>query len=159
LPSWQKEQMSVAYMNAVVAHAGFTVGTWNVDKDGVDMTLRDGGLMVDLQVKCSASPTQNANGDYTYQLDSATYDKLRDINRSAPGYLVLVVVPEQVQHWVTYSPTDLLLACHGYWARLQGRTDAATGATKAVRLPKTQAVSPHALGAMFQDSLSMLRVA
>ena len=34
--SWQKEQLSVAYVHALATQVGYTVAHWNVDKDGVD---------------------------------------------------------------------------------------------------------------------------
>ncbi len=43
--SWQKKQFSRAYLHALAAREGLPVGSWNVDKDGVDATLRRGALM------------------------------------------------------------------------------------------------------------------
>ena len=42
--SWQKKQFSRAYLHALAAREGLPVGSWNVDKDGVDATSRRGAL-------------------------------------------------------------------------------------------------------------------
>ncbi|MCX5535107.1 DUF4365 domain-containing protein [Streptomyces sp. NBC_00006] len=116
--SWQKEQISRAYVHALASQGGYTIGEWNVDKDGVDVTLRDSGLMVDFQLKCTQSP-RSIRGGYSFDLDIETYDKLRSTERSAPGHLVLLVVPPNLDLWVTHHVDSLVLACHGYWACLR----------------------------------------
>ena len=45
-----KEQISKAYVLPVATKAGATIGERNVDKDGVDVTLRRRQLIVDLQL-------------------------------------------------------------------------------------------------------------
>lgn len=154
--SWQKEQLSVAYIHAIATRAGYTVGVWNVDKDGVDVTLRSRGLMVDLQLKCTCSPIENNRG-YSYPLDTKTYDKLRDPDRSAPGYLALMIAPPNVDHWILHDPKQLMLACHGYWARIQDRQDVATGDTKSITLPAGNVLDAAAMGNMFVDARQLIR--
>jgi hypothetical protein len=153
--SWQKEQFSHAYLLSVATHGGFTIASWNVDKDGVDATIRKDGLMVDIQLKCTQSPRQS-RGDYVYDLDIPTFDKLRDSKRSAPGYLALIVVPEDINKWLTQEPEKLLLSCHGYWARIQDMPPASGSTKTAINLPRAQSLDVAALENMFQDSLNRL---
>jgi hypothetical protein len=154
--SWQKEQLSVAFVHAIATRAGYTIGGWKVDKDGVDVTLRHGGLLVDMQLKCTCSPTQTQAG-YTHSLDTKTYDKLRERDRSAPGYLGLVIAPKDVEEWVRHDPKELMLACHGYWARIQDREDPANGETKSITLPEFQVLDANAMAEMFIDSRDLVR--
>lgn len=100
--SWQKEQFSRAYLLAVATRASCTLATWNVDKDGVDATLRRGGLMVDIQLKCTRNP-RGGSGYYAYDLDVSTYNKLRDSERSAPGYMALMIVPQDINVWLLHG--------------------------------------------------------
>ncbi|WP_226961805.1 MULTISPECIES: DUF4365 domain-containing protein [Streptomyces] len=65
--SWQKEQVSRAFVHALATQGGYTICDWNVDKDGVDVTLRSRGLMVDIQLKCTQSPRTLRSG-YSYDL-------------------------------------------------------------------------------------------
>lgn len=153
--SWQKEQISRAYVHALASQGGYTVGDWNVDKDGVDVTLRDRGLMIDFQLKCTQSP-RVTRGGYSFDLDVETYDKLRSTERSAPGHLVLVVVPPNLDLWVTQHSDSLVLACHGYWACLHGRDSAVSRATTAISLPEDQQLSVKSMHGMFDMARSIL---
>lgn len=154
--SWQKEQLSVAYLHAVATRFGATVTTWKPDKDGVDATLRLHGLMVDVQLKCTSSP-KLVKGGYTYPLDTPTYDKLRNPVRSAPGYLVLMIAPPDVETWIRHDPEEMILSCHAYWACIQDREDAAKGNTKNILLPTEQPVDEAALQSWFLFSQTFCR--
>lgn len=90
--TWQKEQVSRAFGHALATQGGYTICDWNVDKDGVDVTLRSRGLMVDIQLKWTQSPRVVRSG-YSFDLDIETYDKLSDPECSAPGHLALLIVP------------------------------------------------------------------
>lgn len=154
--SWQKEQISKAYVLAVATKAGATIGEWNVDKDGVDVTLRRRQLMVDLQLKCTGS-ARTAADDYSFDLDVPTFAKLTDPDRSAPAYLCLLVVPKALQAWLHHQPEAVLLRCHGYWARMT-TSNAPTGTgTTAIRLPRANRLDSEALDHMFEESLKMAR--
>jgi hypothetical protein len=153
--SWQKEQISRAYVHAIASQGGYTVGDWNVDKDGVDVTLRDRGLMVDIQLKCTESP-RTVRGGYSFDLDIETYNKLRSTERSAPGHLVLLVVPPNLELWVTQHQDSVVLACHGYWACLHGREAANSSATTAISLPQEQQLTVKSMRSMFDMARSIL---
>ncbi|WP_433235026.1 DUF4365 domain-containing protein [Actinomadura nitritigenes] len=155
--SWQKEHFSKAYVLAIATRGGYTIGSWNQDKDGVDVTLRDRGLMVDLQLKCTQNP-RTAGDHFVYDLDVATYDKLRDPERCAPGYMVLVIVPAKLDEWLLHEPTRVLMACHGYWAKLQDEPPPSGKVTTAVHLPRTQPLTSKSLEHMFQVSLQRIRL-
>ncbi|CAM5560784.1 hypothetical protein SRIMM317S_05182 [Streptomyces rimosus subsp. rimosus] len=99
--SWQKEQVSRAYVHALATQGGYTLCDWNVDKDGVDVTLRSGPWMVDIQLKCTQSP-RIVRGGFSFDLDVETYDKLRNPDRSAPGHLALLIVPPDIGRWVIH---------------------------------------------------------
>ncbi|WP_218009225.1 DUF4365 domain-containing protein [Herbidospora cretacea] len=154
--SWQKEQLSKAYMLAVATQGGYTIAEWNVDKDGVDVTLRSNGLMVDIQLKCTHGP-RKSRGDFTFDLDVKTYDKLRDPDRSAPGYMALMVVPPKLDAWILHEPERLLIACHAYWAKLQDEPSPTGTTTTSVRLPRTQTLTTVSLKHMFEVALHRIR--
>jgi hypothetical protein len=150
--SWQKEKFSKALTLAIATEGGFTIGEWNVDKDGVDVTLRSNALMVDIQLKCTQSPRTTRDG-YSYDLDVKTYDKLSDPERSAPAYLVLVIVPTDLSNWVTHYSHETLLACHAYWATFELEKIARPNkVTTAVPLPREQRLNVAVLDEMFKVS-------
>ena len=125
--SYQKEEFSRAHVHAVTTQANVTIGHWNVDKDGVDVTLRRGGRMVDLRLKCTRN-ARSIRGDLVFDLDVPTYDKLVDPDRSAPAFLTLMIVPPDVEHGHQDShpppPTEQLDA-----AALEGEIDPKGGLT------------------------------
>ncbi|MFD8700063.1 DUF4365 domain-containing protein [Kitasatospora purpeofusca] len=151
--SWQQEQISLAYVSAVATQAGATIATWNVDKDGVDLTLKRGFAMIELQMKCAfdASPILDGTA-YSYDLDVATFDKLRHPHRTAAGFLGLVVVPRNIETWLRHSDETLLMHCAGYYAQIQDQPAASGKATKAIRLPRIQRIDAFGLDAMFTFS-------
>jgi hypothetical protein len=151
--SWQKEQVSRAYVHALATQGGYTIGEWNVDKDGVDVTLRSRGLMIDIQLKCTQNPRTTRDG-FCFDLDIETYDKLRHPERSAPGHLALLIVPPDLGRWVTHQEDSIVLACHGYWASLQGM-QAVGGKTTTIRLPRQQELTAKAMGTMFDAARRM----
>lgn len=154
--SWQKEQFSNAFMLAPATNGGYTLGEWNVDKDGVDLTIRSRGLMVDFQLKCTQRPRLNKD-DYAFDLDVKTYDKLRDPDRSAPSYLALVIVPEKLDDWIIHQPDKMLMSCHGFWSKFEESAARPNKATVAVKLPRQQRLNVLALEEMFKDSLNRVR--
>jgi hypothetical protein len=153
--SWQKEQFSLAFLLAVATSKGYTIAHWNVDKDGVDATIRSSAVMVDFQLKCTQSPRES-RGAWVYDLDIPTFNKLRNRERSAPGYLALVVVPPDLEDWLSHEPERLLILCHGYWAKIQDMPAASGGTKTAIRIPKTQRLDGAALEVMFKKSLERL---
>ncbi|MGW7466675.1 DUF4365 domain-containing protein [Streptomyces xantholiticus] len=152
--SWQKERASYAHLLWLATQAGYRVADWTPDIDGVDATLRNGGLMVDLQLKCTMRP-RSVNGDFAYDLDVATYNKLRDPLRSAPGYLALMVIDPDVDKWLVHEPTNLSVACQAYWAKLQDEPPPVGTSRTAIRLPRHQVLDKEALGGMFEYSREM----
>lgn len=145
--SWQKEQISVAFVHAIATRAHCTIASWNVDKDGVDVSLKRGSPQVDLQLKCTQRPLR-PDGGFTYDLDVATYDKLRAEDRSAPGYLVVVLVPPAIEDWMVQAADELLLRCSGLYACIQDRPVASAAKTTAIHLPTEQVFDELAIEIM-----------
>jgi len=149
--SWQKEQISVAFVHAIATRAHCTIAGWNVDKDGVDVSLKRGSPQVDLQLKCTQRP-RRPDGGFTYDLDVATYDKLRAEDRSAPGYLVVVLVPQAIEDWMVQAADELILHCSALYACIQDRPDANSTQTTAIHLPAAQPFDEVAIDVMMDHA-------
>lgn len=154
--SWQKEQISTTFVHAIATQAGCTVARWNADIDGVDASVKRGAPQVDLQLKCTQNLRPSGDG-YAFDLDVATYDKLRDMDRSAPGYLVVVVVPAELEQWLCHNEEDLLLRCRGFYACIQDRPESTNAATVAIHLPATHRFDTAALDAMLDHARRRVR--
>ncbi|MFJ6382993.1 DUF4365 domain-containing protein [Kitasatospora sp. NPDC092039] len=149
--TWQQEQLSLAYVTAVATQARATVATWNVDKDGVDVTLKRNHQLVEVQLKCTHSPTITADGDYAFDLDVATYDKLRGERRHAAGFLALFIVPRDVNTWLVHDlePKSLLVRCTGFYKQIQDMPATTNTSNKRIYLPPAQRLNAAGLDAMF----------
>ncbi|MFF1897380.1 DUF4365 domain-containing protein [Streptomyces sp. NPDC058206] len=148
--TWQQEQISLAYVLGVATQANATVASWNVDKDGVDVTLKRNHLLVELQMKCTFDPRLLADGTTrTFDLDVATYNKLRGPRRTAAGYLGLVVVPRDVGNWLDHKPDSVLMRCAGFYAQIQNLPAASGNSTKKIHLPDNQRLEAPGLDEMF----------
>ena len=140
---------------SIATCSGVLLASWDPDKDGVDVTLRKRALMVDIQLKCTRQPRTTSTG-YSFDLDVATYDKLRDPERSASAFLVLVVVPPDVEDWLSYEPERLILACHAYWANVTFDMRPTDRKQIAVPLPRENVLNENALNQMFTASRALV---
>ncbi|MEU2049403.1 DUF4365 domain-containing protein [Streptomyces albidoflavus] len=148
--TWQQEQISLAYLSAVATRAGATSASWNVDKDGVDVTLKRNHILVEFQMKCSFAPTLSADGEtYAFDLDIQTYNALRHPGRSAAGYLGLVVVPRDLDGWLAHGEESLVMHCSGYYARIQDLPAVAGQESKRIHLPKKQRIDQAGMDDVF----------
>ncbi|GAA1608837.1 DUF4365 domain-containing protein [Catellatospora bangladeshensis] len=151
--TWQKEQISRAFVHANVASAqeGMTIGDWDVDKDGVDVTIRKGGLMVDIQLKCTQA-LPRVGDHHTFDLDIPTYNKLRVVERCAPGYLVVIVVPPDIDKWLSHELEHTVMRCVGFYGCIQGSPEVSNQATISIKMPITNRFDRDALAMMMEHS-------
>lgn len=73
-----KEQLSVAYAQAIIAKAGYTFGSWNLDRESIDISVRADDAAfptVHLQLKETASPNWTKSG-LAFSLSRKNYQDL-----------------------------------------------------------------------------------
>ncbi|MFI7067081.1 DUF4365 domain-containing protein [Kribbella sp. NPDC050124] len=133
LDQQQKEWFSRAFVTAVSAAAGYTVEYHLDDVHGVDATVRDGGVAVDFQLKATSSPIMSG-GDLAFDLDVRTYDLLSGV-RSSPGYLLVIVLPEDVNTWLQSDPDSMTIFHSGYWRDLTGLPATSNENSVRIKLP------------------------
>ncbi len=150
----QKEQFSGAYLRAVCAVAGFSLAEPEVDDDSVDFLVAAAGggrttrrPRVELQLKSTARNLMRADGVH-YPLKSKNYEDLRTPDVLVPRILVVVVLPEAVDQWISQSEEELALRHCGYWLALRGMPAEPGQTTFTVLLPRTQILTPDALQSM-----------
>lgn len=111
----RQEALCRAYVQAVAALAG--VGTSRPEPDyGIDLSLReiaiegshhrDTSFQIDLQLRATtgASMTEAA---LVYDLDVNTYNKLRISSAGCPRLLIVLVLPEAENDWLSQTPDQL----------------------------------------------------
>lgn len=152
--TWQQQEFSFAYIQAVAAAAGYATQRYDVDYDGIDLGLHAHGgsgtvlsPRLDLQVK-SQTAGKPTKFPWSYALEVKNYEKLRPTNLSTPRILVLVAMPKDVADWSKLTPMQLALRHCGYWLSLRGASATANTDNITVRIPSKQKLSPMGLTAI-----------
>lgn len=142
----RKARFSLAYISAVAACAGFDVVEPKVDIDSVDgMLLAHYGRRPRLEFQAKAT-ARDLVGDETvaFPLSLKNYDDLRrDV--IVPRLLILVVLPNQEEEWLSHSEDELILRHCGYWHSLEGEPETENTASVTVHIPRAQRFDPAAL--------------
>lgn len=148
-----KEQLSLAYVHAVAARAGFAVEKTTVDRDSIDVQIRSRGRLtetatihspyLDLQLKAHVlDPLPSER--FHFDLPIKNY---RDLTArcATPRILVVFVMPEADAEWLACSEDALVLKRSAYWVSLFGRQLSENAATQRVWLPRAQVFDPESL--------------
>ena len=151
-PSAQQECFGDAFLLAVASVAGCAVAAPLPDNDSIDWTLSCRlSFRPKLDVQMKTFIGDNGAGDIIrYSLKRKNYDDLILPDLFAPRILVLVIVPQNVEDWLSMSDEQLVLKKCAYWVSLAGlpATDNDTAVT--VSVPRTNLLTPEALCGMMQ---------
>ena len=152
--SQQKQQLSLAYVQAVAATVGLAHAVWSVDEDSIDLSLgMRGGRgtirspKVDLQLKCSSRDLLRPEALH-FPLKIKNYDDLRYTEETVPRILVVVIVPESVDDWLLHSEEQMIIRHCGYWMSLHGAPPVQNSRSVSVKLPRTNKFDVEGLTAM-----------
>lgn len=159
--SAMKEDLSLAYLNMIASACGLTVGDWAQDYDGRDTTLSSSvdfypdmyGPKVDVQLKCTGQSSVQRDDSIAWPLKSHVYDMLSRRNRSTPALLCVLVVPEEVGHWLITDQLGLLARCHMFWqwghlfAPVRPGQDSQT-----VHLPRENLLTPQVMLELMEEA-------
>lgn len=151
------EEFSHAYIHAVASVVGCDVARANVDHDSVDITIKKRGgegkyksPQIDAQVKCTSQQDIINERHISFPLKIKNYNDLREEFRCTPVILIVVLVPEEIDYWLTQDEERLALAHCGYWMSLRGYPETANTASKTVYVPRSQIFSVDELDAMMR---------
>lgn len=126
----REEALSVAYIQAVAAAAGYAVAKLDIDRDGVDCGTKAGGAMrpsVAIQLKAAIYCGDPVDGEYCDSLNRSNDDLLRKPAQT-PRILVVLALPRSEQEWLQTSTGGranycLAIAAHDHDAPLKIRGD------------------------------------
>ncbi len=112
----QKQQLSVAYVHAVAARAGYACQVMNVDDDGIDVQIAARGVIhhravlrsprLDIQLKATAHPSLKQD-HLAFPLPLKNYNDLRD-EVLVPRLLVVLLLPEDEQQWIEQTEDRMI---------------------------------------------------
>lgn len=149
-----KEQLSVAYVNAVAAICNFGCEFTRMDMDSIDVSITcNGNLAADsiirspeikIQLKATNNLTLNGANEYSFVLPVKNYDDLR-ANTLTPRLLVVLNLPQTKDGWLSHSVNDLIIRNCAFWLNLKGKPSVTNTSNITVHLPSVNVFSPNAL--------------
>ena len=146
-PQQRQEEFSKAYVQAIAAACGYTVGAWSQDVTCVDMTIKSPNKgAIDFQLKASAQPGILRTKHLAWQVSREHYDRMRRVNVAQPHYLALLWLPQAEDQWWAHSVEQLVRKC-AYYVKMTGLPEA-TADDPTVQIPLAQVLTPTALQQM-----------
>lgn len=153
-PEQQQEEISKAYLHAVAAHCGYTVGSWSQDHGGIDATIAAAHLVgagrlskpkVDIQLKATRRTDVEREDYIAWQLDAPHYDCLI-ADATVPHLLVVLLLPPNAEQTIEHTVNHLLIRRCAYYLQMTGLpVRESSAASKVVHIKKSQPFDPKAL--------------
>lgn len=150
----REEALSLVYVQAVAAKAGYTTSPRSLDRDGVDLQIQAGGDMrptLDLQLKATVNLKMGSDGFVRYPLKVRNYDLLR-VGTHIPRLLVVLDLPKDETRWMTVTPRKLILRRRAYWLNLRGRGETRNKFSISVEMPEENLFNVHDLIDLMRQS-------
>ncbi len=143
----QQEQFSDAFLLAIAAGAGCASSRPGPDHDSIDWTLScrlPRRPKIDIQLK-STSVADVSHKAIRYRLKAKNYRELSLTDLVVPRLLVLVIVPEDLEDWLCFSPDRLVLHRCAYWVSLAGAGELSDNKFFTVNIPRSNLFTSGAL--------------
>ena len=153
-----EEQLSIAYLHAVCAHARMCKGdtTRLEDNAGIDAKVTawfspddssDDAEEIDIKIQLKATIIEpvEQNGYYSYSLKKSHYDTLRKVRLVSARLLVVMYLPPNFDEWLDHNHDRLALQRCAYWVSLRGAAPSANPSSQTVYLPTNQPLNSGAL--------------
>ena len=150
----QKERLSLVYVNALAARAGFTTSEPDLDRDSVDLRIQAGGLFrpaLELQLKATASLDAPQSGRFSFPLSIKNYNDLR-CESQTPRLLVVLELPQEESRWMMVTPEELILRRRAYWLSLRGRGEVGNRTAVTVHVPVGNVLNVEMLQTLMERS-------
>lgn len=145
----RKARFSLAYIEAVASHAGFQVVEPKVDDDSVDgILLGDFGHRPRIEFQAKATARDVVRGqNIHFPLRLKNYSDLR-IEVINPRILIVLVMPESLDEWLTQTQDELCLRHCAYWLNLKGKPAVSNADNVTVQVPTANLFSSDRLISM-----------
>jgi hypothetical protein len=157
----RQEDLSIAYISAVAAKAGFNCGRTPGHDYGIDVEIGyveqigdrrvNLGHILHIQAKASQNFRTSAEDNcIVYDLDVNAYNMLILQNRGTPALLVLYCMPTDENEWVSVDEQYIILKNCGYWISLRGRPASTNIETQSIKIPREQVFTESALKSIME---------
>lgn len=149
-----KEDLSIAYLKAISAAAKISMELQHRDEDGKDIHLkkrlvRTDGVKIDVEIGVQLKAT-NSHNMYEKKKDGITYTlnikNFHDLTMKStiPKYLMLLILPEDENEWVSCNIEKLIIKKCMYWVKIENREMENTTSVR-IFIPSDNIVTPDAL--------------
>ena len=151
--NFMREQLSFAYVRAVIFRVDFRLSIPEVDDHGIDGTIVDPDRRrinrVDFQLKSTT--------DYEIRGDTIVYAlRVEDYNRliiedDVLRVLILFIMPDDESQWLAQSDEELCLRKCSYWVSLMGLQPSRNSSSVRVWVPLANMFDQDGLQDMFRQ--------
>ncbi len=148
-----EEALSLAYVHAIAAGAGYVVAHRNFDRDGVDATIEAGGSFrpkLDVQLKATINLLESDDG-FRYPLKKRNYDPLIGPTQ-VPRILIVLHLPDDPNEWVQVTPEELALRGCAYWATLRAEPESENATSVTISLSAQNRFNVTGLKGLMEQS-------
>lgn len=97
-----------------------------------------------MQLKCTSQDVLHGS-EITFSLPVKNYNELVPANLMVPRILIVVLVPENIDEWITLSEDQLILRRCIYWISLRDRPTSNNEKTVDIHIPREKILSPNEL--------------
>ncbi len=150
----ENELFSLTYIQAVAVNAGYQLADWQVDDQSVDGSLRPLGRrspIVHFQAKSTTQDFVKTDGIH-FPLDKDNFNDLRDPDEAWPFVLIVVLLPEVKDEWLSQSTTELCLRRCGYFLSLRGEPRTENKVSRTVVIPLDNVFNKENLDALMKSA-------
>jgi len=148
------EQMSLVYVQAIAAGAGYTTATHSLDRDGVDIAVNAGGTMrpsIGIQLKATGKLGPPKKGCFHFPLKLRNYDLLR-AETITPRLLVVLDLPDNELEWLTVTPQELVIRKAAYWLNLRQARESENKTSVTVLVPQDNLFNVEGLQSLMEHA-------
>ncbi|MDE2940373.1 MAG: DUF4365 domain-containing protein [Chloroflexota bacterium] len=143
------EQYSLTYVRAVANGAGLQVTRPEPDVDSVDGVISSTTgkrPRIDFQAKATTLGMPR-DGNVHFPLSIKNYNDLR-AETISPRILVVLLMPKDIDDWMTQSEEELCLRYCAYWLCLEGYPDTTNSTSVTVEVPTANILNVDQLTSM-----------
>ncbi len=149
----QKQQLSVAYVHAVAARAGYACQVTPVDDDSVDVMIAARGWIHQnavlrsprIEVQLKATATDVFKKDHlVFKLPVKNYEDLRQ-ESALPRLLVVLVLPKNTGDWLDVNEQQMTLRRCAYWKSLNNLPPTKNKKSVSIQIPRSNLFSADQL--------------
>lgn len=152
----QQAALSLAYVQAVAARAGYNCGEPpGPDRDSVDVQIAaGGGMRPKLDIQCKATINLKLrSGTFKFPLKTKNYDDLR-VATQTPRILIVLSLPDDASAWLTVSSNELILRTAAYWVSLRGKPEVENKTSVTVEIPSVNLFDVQCVQRLMEQSRS-----